>query len=194
MENLYYTKKLIFVELLFALALSIAFILMDMSKRFLEQNPNFNGLVAKTLAGGTGYLLGDFIRILIIVGGILLIGTMIFSLSFIVNQFQIRYILSQNDIQIMAFLALTPKEIFRDIFLKKIKSILNTFLIIILFIFSSYSLLYYLVFPINIQKIASHNYDVLLMLFVAYLLIAITIYLTSVIIKIKIRKRDFILS
>ncbi|MBR2652320.1 hypothetical protein [Pseudolactococcus carnosus] len=194
MENLYYTKKLIFVELLFALALSIAFILMDMSKRFLEQNPNFNGLVAKTLAGGTGYLLGDFIRILIIVGGILLIGTMIFSLSFIVNQFQIRYILSQNDIQIMAFLALTPKEIFRYIFLKKIKSILNTFLIIILFIFSSYSLLYYLVFPINIQKIASHNYDVLLMLFVAYLLIAITIYLTSVIIKIKIRKRDFILS
>lgn len=194
MENLYYTKKLIFVELLFALALSIAFILMDMSKRFLEQNPNFNGLVAKTLAGGTGYLLGDFIRILIIVGGILLIGTMIFSLSFIVNQFQIRYILSQNDIQIMAFLALTPKEIFRHIFLKKIKSILNTFLIIILFIFSSYSLLYYLVFPINIQKIASHNYDVLLMLFVAYLLIAITIYLTSVIIKIKIRKRDFILS
>ena len=113
MENLYYTKKLIFVELLFALALSIAFILMDTSKRFLEQNPNFNGLVAKTLAGGTGYLLGDFIRILIIVGGILLIGTMIFSLSFIVNQFQIRYILSQNDIQIMAFLALTPKEIFR---------------------------------------------------------------------------------
>lgn len=194
MENLYYTKKLIFVELLFALALSIAFILMDMSKRFLEQNPNFNGLVAKTLAGGTGYLLGDFIRILIIVGGILLIGTMIFSLSFIVNQFQIRYILSQNDIQIMAFLALTPKEIFRHIFLKKIKSILNTFLIIILFIFSSYSLLYYLVFPINIQKIASHNYDVLLMLFVAYLLISITIYLTSVIIKIKIRKRDFILS
>lgn len=194
MENLYYTKKLIFVELLFALALSIAFILMDMSKRFLEQNPNFNGLVAKTLAGGTGYLLGDFIRILIIVGGILLIGTMIFSLSFIVNQFQIRYILSQNDIQIMAFLALTPKEIFRYIFLKKIKSILNTFLIIILFIFSSYSLLYYLVFPNNIQKIASHNYDVLLMLFVAYLLIAITIYLTSVIIKIKIRKRDFILS
>lgn len=194
MENLYYTKKLIFVELLFALALSIAFILMDTSKRFLEQNPNFNGLVAKTLAGGTGYLLGDFIRILIIVGGILLIGTMIFSLSFIVNQFQIRYILSQNDIQIMAFLALTPKEIFRHIFLKKIKSILNTFLIIILFIFSSYSLLYYLVFPINIQKIASHNYDVLLMLFVAYLLIAITIYLTSVIIKIKIRKRDFILS
>lgn len=194
MENLYYTKKLIFVELLFALALSIAFILMDMSKRFLEQNPNFNGLVAKTLAGGTGYLLGDFIRILIIVGGILLIGTIIFSLSFIVNQFQIRYILSQNDIQIMAFLALTPKEIFRYIFLKKIKSILNTFLIIILFIFSSYSLLYYLVFPINIQKIASHNYDVLLMLFVAYLLIAITIYLTSVIIKIKIRKRDFILS
>lgn len=194
MENLYYTKKLIFVELLFALALSIAFILMDTSKRFLEQNPNFNGLVAKTLAGGTGYLLGDFIRILIIVGGILLIGTMIFSLSFIVNQFQIRYILSQNDIQIMAFLALTPKEIFRYIFLKKIKSILNTFLIIILFIFSSYSLLYYLVFPINIQKIASHNYDVLLMLFVAYLLIAITIYLTSVIIKIKIRKRDFILS
>ena len=194
MENLYYTKKLIFVELLFALALSIAFILMDMSKRFLEQNPNFNGLVAKTLAGGTGYLLGDFIRILIIVGGILLIGTMIFSLSFIVNQFQIRYILSQNDIQIMAFLALTPKEIFRYIFLKKIKSILNTFLIIILFIFSSYSLLYYLVFPINIQKIASHNYDVLLMLFVAYLLIAITIYLTSVIIKIKFRKRDFILS
>lgn len=94
----------------------------------------------------------------------------------------------------MAFLALTPKEIFRYIFLKKIKSILNTFLIIILFIFSSYSLLYYLVFPINIQKIASHNYDVLLMLFVAYLLIAITIYLTSVIIKIKIRKRDFILS
>ena len=194
MENLYYTKKLIFVELLFALALSIAFILMDMSKRFLEQNPNFNGLVAKTLAGGTGYLLGDFIRILIIVGGILLIGTMIFSLSFIVNQFQIRYILSQNDIQIMAFLALTPKEIFRYIFLKKIKSILNTFLSIILFIFSSYSLLYYLVFPINIQKIASHNYDVLLMLFVAYLLIAITIYLTSVIIKITIRKRDFILS
>lgn len=194
MENLYYTKKLIFVELLFALALSIAFILMDTSKRFLEQNPNFNGLVAKTLAGGTGYLLGDFIRILIIVGGILLIGTIIFSLSFIVNQFQIRYILSQNDIQIMAFLALTPKEIFRHIFLKKIKSILNTFLIIILFIFSSYSLLYYLVFPINIQKIASHNYDVLLMLFVAYLLIAITIYLTSVIIKIKIRKRDFILS
>ncbi|MCJ1978094.1 hypothetical protein [Pseudolactococcus paracarnosus] len=194
MENLYYTKKLIFVELLFALALSIAFILMDTSKRFLEQNPNFNGLVAKTLAGGTGYLLGDFIRILIIVGGILLIGTMIFSLSFIVNQFQIRYILSQNDIQIMAFLALTPKEIFRHIFLKKIKSILNTFLIIILFIFSSYSLLYYLVFPINIQKIASHNYDVLLMLFVAYLLISITIYLTSVIIKIKIRKRDFILS
>lgn len=194
MENLYYTKKLIFVELLFALALSIAFILMDTSKRFLEQNPNFNGLVAKTLAGGTGYLLGDFIRILIIVGGILLIGTMIFSLSFIVNQFQIRYILSQNDIQIMAFLALTPKEIFRYIFLKKIKSILNTFLIIILFIFSSYSLLYYLVFPINIQKIASHNYDVLLMLFVAYLLISITIYLTSVIIKIKIRKRDFILS
>lgn len=183
MENLYYTKKLIFVELLFALALSIAFILMDTSKGFLEQNPNFNGLVAKTLAGGTGYLLGDFIRILIIVGGILLIGTMIFSLSFIVNQFQIRYILSQNDIQIMAFLALTPKEIFR-----------HTFLIIILFIFSSYSLLYYLVFPINIQKIASHNYDVLLMLFVAYLLIAITIYLTSVIIKIKIRKRDFILS
>lgn len=194
MENLYYTKKLIFVELLFALALSIAFILMDTSKRFLEQNPNFNGLVAKTLAGDTGYLLGDFIRILIIVGGILLIGTMIFSLSFIVNQFQIRYILSQNDIQIMAFLALTPKEIFRHIFLKKIKSILNTFLIIILFIFSSYSLLYYLVFPINIQKIASHNYDVLLMLFVAYLLISITIYLTSVIIKIKIRKRDFILS
>ncbi|MCJ1997055.1 hypothetical protein GYN67_10190 [Lactococcus piscium] len=194
MENLYYTKKLIFVELLFALALSIAFILMDTSKRFLEQNPNFNGLVAKTLAGGTGYLLGDFIRILIIVGGILLIGTMIFSLSFIVNQFQIRYILSQNDIQIMAFLALTPKEIFRHIFLKKIKSILNTFLIIILFIFSPYSLLYYLVFPINIKKIASHNYDVLLMLFVAYLLIAITIYLTSVIIKIKIRKRDFILS
>ena len=194
MENLYYTKKLIFVELLFALALSIAFILMDTSKRFLEQNPNFNGLVAKTFAGDTGYLLGDFIRILIIVGGILLIGTMIFSLSFIVNQFQIRYILSQNDIQIMAFLALTPKEIFRHIFLKKIKSILNTFLIIILFIFSSYSLLYYLVFPINIQKIASHNYDVLLMLFVAYLLIAITIYLTSVIIKIKIRKRYFILS
>lgn len=194
MENLYYTKKLIFVELLFALALSIAFILMDTSKRFLEQNPNFNGLVAKTLAGGTGYLLGDFIRILIIVGGILLIGTMIFSLSFIVNQFQIRYILSQNDIQIMAFLALTPKEIFRHIFLKEIKSILNTFLIIILFIFSSYSLLYYLVFPINIQKIASHNYDVLLILFVAYLLIAITIYLTSVIIKIKIRKRYFILS
>ena len=172
MKNLCTTKKIIFVEFLFALALSVTFILIDTSKRFLEQNPNFNGLVAKTLAGGTGYLLGDFIRILIIVGGILLIGTMIFSLSFIVNQFQIRYILSQNDIQIMAFLALTPKEIFRYIFLKKIKSILNTFLIIILFIFSSYSLLYYLVFPINIQKIASHNYDVLLMLFVAYLLIA----------------------
>lgn len=194
MENLYYTKKLIFVELLFALALSIAFILMDMSKRFLEQNPNFNGLVAKTLAGGTGYLLGDFIRILIIVGGILLIGTMIFSLSFIVNQFQIRYILSQNDIQIMAFLALTPKEIFRQIFLRKIKGILSTFLIIILFVLSSYSLLYYLVFPTNVQKVVSHNYDLLLALLAAYLLLAITIFFTSEIIKFKIRKRYFILS
>ena len=194
MENLYYTKKLIFVELLFALALSIAFILMDTSKRFLEQNPNFNGLVAKTLAGGTGYLLGDFIRILIIVGGILLIGTIIFSLSFIVNQFQIRYILSQNDIQIMAFLALTPKEIFRQIFLRKIKGILSTFLIIILFVLSSYSLLYYLVFPINVQKVVSHNYDLLLALLAAYLLLAITIFFTSEIIKFKIRKRYFILS
>ena len=194
MENLYYTKKLIFVELLFALALSIACILMDMSKRFLEQNPNFNGLVAKTLAGGTGYLLGDFIRILIIVGGILLIGTMIFSLSFIVNQFQIRYILSQNDIQIMAFLALTPKEIFRQIFLRKIKGILSTFLIIILFVLSSYSLLYYLVFPTNVQKVVSHNYDLLLALLAAYLLLAITIFFTSEIIKFKIRKRYFILS
>ena len=194
MKNLCTTKKIIFVEFLFALALSVTFILIDTSKRFLEQNNNFNDLAAKILTGDTGYLLGDLIRILIIVGAILLIGTMVFSLFFITNNFQTMYILSQNDIQIMAFLALTPKEIFRYIFLKKIKSILNTFLIIILFIFSSYSLLYYLVFPINIQKIASHNYDVLLMLFVAYLLISIIIYLTSVIIKIKIRKRDFILS
>ena len=159
MKNLCTTKKIIFVEFLFALALSVTFILIDTSKRFLEQNNNFNDLAAKILTGDTGYLLGDLIRILIIVGAILLIGTMVFSLFFITNNFQTMYILSQNDIQIMAFLALTPKEIFRQIFLRKIKGILSTFLIIILFVLSSYSLLYYLVFPTNVQKVVSHNYD-----------------------------------
>ena len=194
MKNLYTTKKNIFVEFLFILALSVTFILIDTSKRFLKQNNNFNDLAAKILTGDTGYLLGDLIRILVIVGGILLIGTMIFSLFFIVNNFQTMYILSQNDIQIMAFLALTPKEIFRQIFLRKIKGILSTFLIIILFVLSSYSLLYYLVFPTNVQKVVSHNYDLLLVLLAAYLLLAITIFFTSEIIKFKIRKRYFILS
>ena len=194
MKNLYTTKKNIFVEFLFILALSVTFILIDTSKRFLKQNNNFNDLAAKILTGDTGYLLGDLIRILVIVGGILLIGTMIFSLFFIVNNFQTMYILSQNDIQIMAFLALTPKEIFKQIFLQKIKGILSTFLIIILFILSSYSLLYYLVLTTNIQKVVSHNYDLLLVLLVAYLLLSITIFFTSEIIKFKIRKRYFILS
>ena len=194
MKNLCTTKKIIFVEFLFALALSVTFILIDTSKRFLEQNNNFNDLAAKILTGDTGYLLGDLIRILIIVGAILLIGTMVFSLFFITNNFQTMYILSQNDIQIMAFLALTPKEIFRQIFLRKIKGILSTFLIIILFVLSSYSLLYYLVFPNNVQKVVSHNYDLLLALLAAYLLLAITIFFTSEIIKFKIRKRYFILS
>ncbi len=194
MKNLYTTKKIIFVEFLFALALSVTFILIDTSKRFLEQNNNFNDLAAKILTGDTGYLLGDLIRILIIVGAILLIGTMVFSLFFITNNFQTMYILSQNDIQIMAFLALTPKEIFRQIFLRKIKGILSTFLIIILLVLSSYSLLFYLVFPTNVQKVVSHNYDLLLALLAAYLLLAITIFFTSEIIKFKIRKRYFILS
>ena len=93
MKNLYTTKKNIFVEFLFILALSVTFILIDTSKRFLKQNNNFNDLAAKILTGDTGYLLGDLIRILVIVGGILLIGTMIFSLFFIVNNFQTMYIL-----------------------------------------------------------------------------------------------------
>lgn len=176
MKNLYTTKKIIFVELLFALALSVSFILIDTSKRFLEQNNHFNDLAAKILTGDTGYLLGDLIRLLMIVGAILLIGTMVFSLFFIANNFQTMYLLLQNDIQIMAFLALTTKEIFRHIFLKKIKSILNTFLIIILFIFISYSLLYYLVFPIDFQKVVSHNYDLLLVLLMAYSLLVITLF------------------
>lgn len=102
------------------------------------------------------------------------------------------YLLSQHDIQIMAFLGLAPKEIVRHIFLRKIKGILMTFFIIILIVLSAYSLLYYVVFPINIQKVVSHNYDLLMVLFMAYLLLAITLFLTSEMIKFKIGKRYFI--
>lgn len=183
---------MIVVECLFALALSVTFILLDTSRRFLEQHHQFNRLAAKLLTGDTGYLLGDLMRLLSIVGAILLIGTMVFCLFFIVNNFQTMYLLSQHDIQIMAFLGLAPKEIVRQIFLRKIKGILMTFFIIILIVLSAYSLLYYVVFPINIQKVVSHNYDLLMVLFMAYLLLAITLFLTSEMIKFKIGKRYFI--
>ncbi len=192
MKHLYTTKKMIVVECLFALALSVTFILLDTSRRFLEQHHQFNRLAAKLLTGDTGYLLGDLMRLLSIVGAILLIGTMVFCLFFIVNNFQTMYLLSQHDIQIMAFLGLAPKEIVRQIFLRKIKGILMTFFIIILIVLSAYSLLYYVVFPINIQKVVSHNYDMLMVLFMAYLLLAITLFLTSEMIKFKIGKRYFI--
>lgn len=192
MKHLYTTKKMIVVECLFALALSVTFILLDTSRRFLEQHHQFNRLAAKLLTGDTGYLLGDLMRLLSIVGAILLIGTMVFCLFFIVNNFQTMYLLSQHDIQIMAFLGLAPKEIVRHIFLRKIKGILMTFFIIILIVLSAYSLLYYVVFPINIQKVVSHNYDLLMVLFMAYLLLAITLFLTSEMIKFKIGKRYFI--
>ena len=89
---------MIVVECLFALALSVTFILLDTSRRFLEQHHQFNRLAAKLLTGDTGYLLGDLMRLLSIVGAILLIGTMVFCLFFIVNNFQTMYLLSQNDI------------------------------------------------------------------------------------------------
>ena len=192
MKHLYTTKKMIVVECLFPLALSVTFILLDTSRRFLEQHNQLTSLAAKLLTGDTGYLLGDLMRLLSIVGAILLIGTMVFCLFFIVNNFQTMYLLSQHDIQIMAFLGLAPKEIVRQIFLRKIKGILMTFFIIILIVLSAYSLLYYVVFPINIQKVVSHNYDMLMVLFMAYLLLAITLFLTSEMIKFKIGKRYFI--
>ena len=192
MKNLYTTKKIIFVEFLFALALSVTFILLDTSRRFLEQHNQLTSLAAKLLTGDTGYLLGDLMRLLSIVGAILLIGTMVFCLFFIVNNFQTMYLLSQNDIQIMAFLGLAPKEIVRQIFFQKIKGILMTFFMIILMVLSAYSVLYYVVFPINVQKVVSPNYDLLLVLLMAYLLLAITLFLTSNIIKFKIMKRYFI--
>ena len=183
---------MIVVECLFALALSVTFILLDTSRRFLEQHNQLTSLAAKLLTGDTGYLLGDLMRLLSIVGAILLIGTMVFCLFFIVNNFQTMYLLSQNDIQIMAFLGLAPKEIVRQIFFQKIKGILMTFFMIILMVLSAYSVLYYVVFPINVQKVVSPNYDLLLVLLMAYLLLAITLFLTSNIIKFKIMKRYFI--
>ena len=92
----------------------------------------------------------------------------------------------------MAFLGLAPKEIVRQIFFQKIKSILMPFFMIILIVLSAYSVLYYVVFPINVQKVVSPNYDLLLVLLMAYLLLAITLFLTSNIIKFKIMKRYFI--
>lgn len=191
MQHLYTTKKIIVVECLFVLVLSVTFILLDTSRRFLKQHDQLTSLAAKLLTGDTGYLLGDLMRLLSIVGTILLIGTMVFCLFFIVNNFQTMYLLSQHDIQIMAFLGLAPKEIVRQIFFQKIKGILMPFIIIILFVLSAYSLLYYAVFPINVQKVLSHNYELLLVLLMAYLLLAITLFLTSEIIKFKISKRYF---
>ena len=98
MKHLYTTKKMIVVEWLFPLALSVTFILLDTSRRFLEQHNQLTSLAAKLLTGDTGYLLGDLMRLLSIVGAILLIGTMVFCLFFIVNNFQTMYLLSQNDI------------------------------------------------------------------------------------------------
>ena len=89
---------MIVVECLFPLALSVTFILLDTSRRFLEQHNQLTSLAAKLLTGDTGYLLGDLMRLLSIVGAILLIGTMVFCLFFIVNNFQTMYLLSQNDI------------------------------------------------------------------------------------------------
>mgnify|MGYP003607507327 FL=1 len=89
---------MIVVEWLFPLALSVTFILLDTSRRFLEQHNQLTSLAAKRLTGDTGYLLGDLMRLLSIVGAILLIGTMVFCLFFIVNNFQTMYLLSQNDI------------------------------------------------------------------------------------------------
>ena len=66
------------------------------------------------------------------------------------------------------------------------------FFIIILIVLSAYSLLYYVVFSINIQKVVSHNYDLLLVLVMAYLLLAITLFFTTEIIKFKIRKSYFL--
>lgn len=59
MKPLYTTKKMIIVECLFALGLSVTFIFLDTSKRFLGQHNNFNDLAAKLLTGDTGYLLGN---------------------------------------------------------------------------------------------------------------------------------------